>query len=618
MNLFYMKFEIRHITVFAICLFAIGEFLSQQVVAEQPNVLWIVTDDQRHDSIQAFNRILYDRNHSALGYVESPNIDRLASMGTTFINTYCQAPGCAPSRASMHYGRYPFRSGVYEFEYHNNNAEHCRPTLPEQMAGLGYQTTRVGKLGVRIKHVNKKGQVRPHAIYQTEFDMKFLAKEGLGDWGKNWFNEFDGKKLDEPLKQVEFFITPEGKFEHTNPQVDAIPGHEGQSKRVDEKYDLIRHFNKKKPKKFGSGMAISGVSSRKAGKTRDGYFSSVFIDYLSNAGKKFDVGSKKFEGADSVKPLFCHIGYHFPHTPVLPPKDYRERFKKHQYKVPVFDEKELETMSAQNRKQVNQGFSDHYSDEQKQNIVRDYFAFCAYGDSLIGKAVNAFVDYSEKQKQEWMIVYVCGDHGFKLNEHGSLSKFSSWDIDTHNPIIVVSSDKKKFPAGMVIKDFTEFVDIKPTILAAGGAKLSDEKFEYLDGRDLAKTAAGAIPARDYIVGKCHAVTGPRAYIRTKEYVLSLQTRPDKIRGKNLDWATKATYKELDPALYHFATDPHETKNLAFDEQHKDVAMKLKDKLLNVVLGDNRVEVGWGQKADGTQLFHSNFEPGAHDGKLKVK
>ena len=36
--------------------------------------------------------------------------------------------GCAPSRASMHYGRYPFRAGVYEFEYHNNNAEHCKPT----------------------------------------------------------------------------------------------------------------------------------------------------------------------------------------------------------------------------------------------------------------------------------------------------------------------------------------------------------------------------------------------------------------------------------------------------------------------------------------------------------
>lgn len=86
---------------------------------ERPNVLFLLTDDQRYDSIQAFNRMLHGRDHSALGYVESPNVDRLAEMGTTFINTYCHATGCAPSRASIHYGRYPHRSGLYEFEYHN-------------------------------------------------------------------------------------------------------------------------------------------------------------------------------------------------------------------------------------------------------------------------------------------------------------------------------------------------------------------------------------------------------------------------------------------------------------------------------------------------------------------
>ena len=89
--------------------------------ADQPNVLWLLTDDQRYDSIRAFNRILNQREHSELGYVESPNVDRLARMGTTFINSYCHSAVCAPSRAAMHYGRYPFRSGIYAFEYHNNN-----------------------------------------------------------------------------------------------------------------------------------------------------------------------------------------------------------------------------------------------------------------------------------------------------------------------------------------------------------------------------------------------------------------------------------------------------------------------------------------------------------------
>jgi arylsulfatase A-like enzyme len=216
-----------------------------------------------------------------------------------------------------------------------------------------------------------------------------------------------------------------------------------------------------------------------------------------------------------------------------------------------------------------------------------------------------------------VIVYVCGDHGWKLNDHGSVSKFTPWEVDSHNPIIVVSSDKEAFPAGKVVTDFTEFVDIAPTILAAGGADLDADQYDYLDGYDLARVASGEVPARDYVIGESHAVTGPRAYIRTKGYVLSLQTRPDKRRGENMNWAMNASYEELDPALYHVPSDPHEVNNLAFDKDHQRIAMMLKDKLLNIVLGDERIEVDWGPKADGIKVHRSNFAPGAHDGRLFV-
>jgi hypothetical protein len=44
---------------------------------------------------------------------------------------------------------------------------------------------------------------------------------------------------------------------------------------------------------------------------------------------------------------------------------------------------------------------------------------------------------------------------------------------------------------------------------------------------------------------------------------------------------------------------------------------MKEKLANIVLGDGRVEVNWGTKADGEEIFQSNFAPGAHDGQLKL-
>ena len=37
----------------------------------------------------------------------TPNIDRLAARGVLFINAHCQAPVCAPSRASLATGRLP-------------------------------------------------------------------------------------------------------------------------------------------------------------------------------------------------------------------------------------------------------------------------------------------------------------------------------------------------------------------------------------------------------------------------------------------------------------------------------------------------------------------------------
>ena len=584
----------------------------------QPNVLWILTDDHRYDSIRAFNKILHGREMSSLGYVESPRTDRLVSMGTTFINSYCQAQGCAPSRAVMHYGRYPFRSGIYEFEYHNNNAEHCRPTLPESMAELGYQTTHIGKLGVRLKTI-KGNWAKSHPIYQQSFYFKDLAKDGLCGWGKDWVSQINGRKFDEPFRSLEFFVTPEGKFEYCSLALEKLmPELAGTTAKTMKEYDLLRHYNQRKGKHIDSGMILAGVSSRAAGKTRDGYYSSIFVDYLASQNRKLKVGSRSYDGVDTSKPLFCHIGFDFPHTPVLPPADYRERFQQHTYKVPGISERELATMPKQLKRQVAQGASDHFTDAEKQAMIQDYYAFCAYGDSLVGQAADAFIEYSDAQKQPWMIVYVCGDHGWKLNDHGAVSKFTPWNVDSHNPIVVVSSDKQAFPAGKVVTDFAEFVDIAPTILSAGGADLSDEQYDYLDGFDMADIASGEVPARDYVIGESHAVIGPRAFIRTKEYVFSMQTRPDRNRGSNMEWARTASYVDLDPALYHMPTDPGETNNLAFIPKHQKVARAMQQKLLNIVLGDNRVEVNWGDnRALGTEVFRSNFSPGADDKKLEL-
>lgn len=586
---------------------------------QQPNVLYILTDDQRYDSVKTFNQEIDGREMSELGYIESPEVDKLAAQGTTFINTFVQAAACAPSRAVVLQGRYTFRSGVYEFEYHNNKAAHMKPSLPEQMVKLGYQTFHVGKLGYRLKELTSTGKAKDYKVFQTDISFRPLGKEGFTDYsGGGWWSEVDGIKYDEPIKDIHFFVTPEGKFEYVSKQLNQkTDRYKHVAEEVTKKYDLIRHYRAGKKESIYDGMIISGVSPREAGKTRDGFYAHFLNEYLVNENQKFNAGKLEFQGVDPSKPVFAHIGFDFPHTPVLPPADFRERFQKHTYKIPDFSEKEFALMAKQMKRQISRKSSHHFTYEAKQKMIQDYYAFCAYGDQLVGKAVKDFVAYSEKNNQPWTIIYVCGDHGWKLNEHGGISKFTPWKWDTHNPIIVVSSDKKKFPPGKVVREFTEFVDIAPTALAVAGADLSDEKYNYLDGFDLAKITSNKAIVRDYVIGESHAVTGPRAYIRTKDYVLSLKTRPSKKEGENMRWALSASFEDLDPAFYDLRKDPREISNVAFERQYQDVVHKMKAKLLNIVLGDNRVEIDWERWGTGTEIYRSNFASGAHNYKLKL-
>ena len=64
------------------------------MATEQPNIILVMTDQQRFDTI------------SALGfpYMETPNLDRLVTEGVTLSQCYISAPSCAPARASLFTG----------------------------------------------------------------------------------------------------------------------------------------------------------------------------------------------------------------------------------------------------------------------------------------------------------------------------------------------------------------------------------------------------------------------------------------------------------------------------------------------------------------------------------
>lgn len=106
--------------------------------AKTINVLFIAVDDQ-NDWIGALG------GHPA---AHTPNIDRLASRGTVFLNAHCQAPLCNPSRTSVMLGLRPTSTGIYGLApwFRTVDSLRSKVTLPQHFKAHGYRTLTVGKI----------------------------------------------------------------------------------------------------------------------------------------------------------------------------------------------------------------------------------------------------------------------------------------------------------------------------------------------------------------------------------------------------------------------------------------------------------------------------------------
>ncbi len=97
------------------------------------NVIFILTDDQRYDAL-GFLR--------GQPFLETPNLDALASAGVHLPNAFVTTALCSPSRASILTGRYAHRHRVVD------NDSPIPPGLvffPQYLQRAGYETAFIGK-----------------------------------------------------------------------------------------------------------------------------------------------------------------------------------------------------------------------------------------------------------------------------------------------------------------------------------------------------------------------------------------------------------------------------------------------------------------------------------------
>ena len=127
-------------------------FASRVAVAESPNIVLIMTDNQSEKLLGAYGN----------DDIKTPNIDALARRGMLFTHAFATSGVCSPTRATLMTGLIPSQHGVHnampsEFDIDDYAAVEEFRNLPQTLSETGYATALVGKYHLGVPHRAQMG-----------------------------------------------------------------------------------------------------------------------------------------------------------------------------------------------------------------------------------------------------------------------------------------------------------------------------------------------------------------------------------------------------------------------------------------------------------------------------
>lgn len=113
---------------------------SSEQISKPPNIIFLLTDDQRWDTIGCAGNSI----------IQTPNMDRLAENGVRFEKAFVTTPICAASRASIFCGLYE-RTHNYTFTKPPLARQYTDISYPRLLRQAGYRTGFIGKYGIKVE-----------------------------------------------------------------------------------------------------------------------------------------------------------------------------------------------------------------------------------------------------------------------------------------------------------------------------------------------------------------------------------------------------------------------------------------------------------------------------------
>lgn len=140
---------------------------------KRPNILFIMTDQQRFDT--------FGRNNSV---IKTPNLDSLIEDSVFFENARCSNPSCVPSRAGIMTGKMPSECACPAYI---TDLPQSETTFMSRLQDAGYHTAVIGKQHFANSKIEKGYDeemiIDGHGSFAPPNDIahyiKFLAKNGI-------------------------------------------------------------------------------------------------------------------------------------------------------------------------------------------------------------------------------------------------------------------------------------------------------------------------------------------------------------------------------------------------------------------------------------------------------
>ena len=498
--------------------------------ADKPNVLFICIDD-----------LVPTLGCYGDTTAQTPEIDDLASQGTTFLNHHCTWAVCGPSRVALTTSLTPEETGVMGFRAmrHPDNLPDVI-TLPQHFKDNGYETACTGKF----------------------HDPRTVGHGTIG--ANNQFPSASGKDDDDLASWSIHYVRAASGF--ATPKVTVDAGGANEEADVHVAWDDADQAD------------------------------SLYADHkILTEGKTLVTTI-----SGGSKPFFLAVGFKKPHLAFVAPKRMWDKYTRANMPLASFSTLPINVSSTtqatlENNSEIN-GYADPeadgggifqkysasiatpISDEKQRALIHGYYASTSWVDFLVGDLLDHLATTDDpiqesspgvkKKMSETTIIVLWGDHGFHLGDHGKWAKHTGMERSTSCPLIVF--DPRSPNNGAKTNTPINTLDIFPTLCELAELPIPLQPMDNTansTGRPLRGTSF--VPV---LKDSSDSVNVGAINVFQRDGNTGYSYRTERFRY--IEWVKNSTNVVVGRDLYDYTSDPLETRNVATDSGYEAILYQL--------------------------------------------